>query len=160
MKQLLSIILIITAVSCTQKNTKDKTATESDVTDYNLDWLTGSWMRKNDDAGKKTFEQWSKRSTEEYVGLGYTLQDKDTVFKEDLRLIKINGNWNLEVTGVNENPTLFVFTDQSQNSFVCENEANEFPKKIEYVLKNKTLTATISAGDTKIPFIFEMRSSE
>ena len=160
MKQLLSIILIITVASCAQKNTKDKTVAQPDVTDYNLDWLTGSWMRKNDEAGKKTFEQWSKRSTEEYVGLGYTLQEKDTVFKEELRLIKINGNWNLEVTGVNETPTLFVFTGQSENSFTCENEANEFPKKIEYGLKNKMLTATISDGNTEIPFIFEMRSSE
>lgn len=160
MKQLLSILVIILVSSCVQKKTKNETIPEPVVSSYDLDWLTGSWVRKNDEVGKKTFEQWSKRSTEEYVGLGYTLQEKDTVFKEELRLIKINGKWNLEVTGVNETPTLFVFTSQSENSFICENEANEFPKKIEYMLKNKMLTATISDGNTEIPFIFEMRSSE
>ena len=76
------------------------------------------------------------------------------MFKENLRLIKINGIWNYEVTGVHEKPVLFAFTSQTTNSFVCENQKNEFPKVIKYTLMRDTLRAVISADETRISFIF------
>jgi len=91
----------------------------------------------------------------EYKGLGYTLQNSDTIFKEQLRLFKINEKWSLEVSGVNENPTLFQLTNQTENRFVCENKINEFPKIIEYSFQDNVLLAKISDGDTEISFTFE-----
>lgn len=145
MKKLTGILIILLSMSCTQKN----------ITRQNFDWLTGSWIRTNDKEGNITYENWTKISSVEYKGLGCTLQNSDTIFKEQLRLIKIKKEWSLEVSGVNENPTLFLLTNQTKNSFASENEFNEFPKIIEYSVENNVLFAKISDGDTEISFLFK-----
>lgn len=148
----ITFALTLLIYSCTSSNTQNSTNPKSNI---NLDWILGHWQRTNDKEGKQTYEHWKKSSNNEYVGLGFTLQEKDTVFKENLRLIPIDGIWTLEVTGVNEKPTLFQFTNQTKNSFVCENPNNEFPKKIEYKFLDKKLKAKISADEMKIVFDFE-----
>ena len=70
-------------------------------------------------------------------------------------VVTIKDTLYLEVSGINEQPTLFKFTEQTDSSFVCENPQNEFPKKIKYFLDNKQLKAIISAEDFRIDFIFE-----
>jgi hypothetical protein len=65
----------------------------------------------------------------------------------------------LQVIGVNENPTLFKFTQQTDSSFICENKLNDFPSKINYFLKNKKLNAIISNKETKIEFVFEQQKN-
>jgi len=141
---------MLLSLSCSQKN----------ITQDDFDWLIGSWIRTIDKEENITYESWSKISNIEYKGLGCTLRKSDTIFKEHLRLIKINENWSFEVTGVNENPTLFLVTEQTENSFVCENKINEFPKIIEYSLQDNVLLAKISDGDTEISFPFEKIWSE
>lgn len=146
MKKILVIFLLFGLISCNSTETSSNN---------NLDWLLGNWKRTNDKEGQQTFEHWEKVSNNEYVGLGFTLQEKDTVFKENMRLIPIDDVWNLEVTGVNEKPTYFAFTNQTKNSFVCENPNNEFPKKIEYQFFDKKLKAKVSGGEMEIAFDFE-----
>lgn len=119
-----------------------------------FDWLLGQWERTNNSKDSKNYEHWSK-TDDSYIGLGYTLQAKDTVFKENMRIIKMDGIWILEVSGVNENPTYFKFTNQSDTSFVCKNPDNEFPKKIKYFKDGKKLTAIISDEKIEIPFYFK-----
>ena len=153
MKRLLIIFLLIGLISCNQSNSNSPPK-ESKV-NPNLDWLLGNWERMNDKEGKQTFERWKKNSNEEYIGLGFTLQERDTVFKENMRLRPINGGWNLEVIGVNEQPTYFKFTNQTKNSFVCENPNNEFPKKIEYQFSDNKLKAKVSTDEMAIDFNFE-----
>ena len=143
------IFILLISLSCSQK----------DTTQHNFDWLIGSWIRTNDKEGNITHEHWTKKSNMEYVGLGYTLQDQDTVFKERLRLIKSTTNWSLEVTGVNEHPTHFRLTNHSANSFECENKTNEFPKYIAYSLQENILLAKISDEENEISFLFEKISS-
>lgn len=154
MKNLFLLGLIFTFTSCSQSS-DSKTPKSKVVEIQNFDWLLGKWKRLDDPKGKQTFENWAKKSPKEYIGLGFSLSEKDTVFKENMRLIQLEGIWNLEVVGVNPGATLFKFTDQSDLSFVCENEKNEFPKKIEYTFKNNQLEAKVSAGETVIPFTFE-----
>jgi hypothetical protein len=48
----------------------------------NLTGLLGDWQRMNDRPGRTTFEHWSRISPSEYQGLGYTLRNGDTIFKE------------------------------------------------------------------------------
>ena len=153
MKKLLAIFLFIGLLACNQNNTNSNT--EESTSTPSLDWLLGDWKRTNDKEGKQTFEHWEKISDEAYLGLGFTLQEKDTVFKENMKLFPIDGVWNLEVTGVNENATYFHFTNQTKNSFVCENPNNEFPKKIEYQFLDKKLKAKISGGEMEVAFDFE-----
>ena len=141
MKDLTYLLLIIFLSSCSNK-------------DHNLDWLLGKWERTNNKKGTITYEQWQRKDSV-YTGLGFTLQGNDTIFKENMRILKINGVWNLEVNGVNPEPTYFYFTNQTENGFVCENPDNEFPKVIEYFIEDKKLTAIISDETTKIPFYFK-----
>lgn len=154
MKYLFVLLIILLNLSCSQSNKKNPKSANPE-TKNSLDWVIGRWERTNSDEGKKTYESWTKSSINEYNGKGFTIQNEDTIFKEELRIIKINEIWNYEVSGVHENPILFHFTSQSENSFVCENEKNEFPKKIEYSIAGNKLTAKISDGETVVLFIFE-----
>jgi len=87
--------------------------------------------------------------------LGCTLHKSDTIFKEQLKLYKAGDNWNLEVSGVNENPTPFLMISHTEKSFECENKHNEFPKNIAYSMQDDLLYARIFDGDTEITFLFE-----
>lgn len=128
-------------ISCQKEIKKDKKPS----------FLIGDWIRTSDKKGSVTYETWQT----DYTGLGLTLKEKDTVFKEVLSIISKNDTLFLQVEGVNETPTLFKFTQQTDTSFVCENPKNEFPKKIKYWLENKQLKAVVSAEEYKIEFIFE-----
>jgi hypothetical protein len=120
-----------------------------------FDWLVGDWQRLNDRPGRTTFEHWTKISSFEYHGLGYTLRNGDTIFKENMKLHIKNGKWIFEVSGVNEDPTLFVVSEKARRSFTCENEKNEFPKYIEYSLDGRTLKARIYGDGQEVLFSFE-----
>lgn len=116
-------------------------------------FLLGKWQRVNDKPGKTTYENWEQ----DYTGIGFTLQEKDTVFKEILSIVKKNDTLYLQVEAVNETPTLFKFTQQTDSSFVCENPTNAFPTKIEYWLENKELKAKVSSTEYNVEFIFEKK---
>ena len=116
----------------------------------NLQWMQGKWMRLNDRPEKTTYEIWKNTK-----GLGYTLQKEDTLFKEIMNIVRIKDTLFLKVEGVNESPTLFKFTRQTDTSFVCENPKNEFPQKIYYYLENKQLKAEVSNENFKIDFVFK-----
>ena len=70
----------------------------------------------------------------------------------------LNRALNLKVEGVNEKPTFFKFTAQTDTSFVCENLKNEFPKKIQYYLDNQHLKAIVSSEDFRIDFVFKKQN--
>ena len=151
MKYLTVVLIVLFTISCSKQIKKQINNVEGIKS---VDWITGNWVRVNDDKNRSTFEHWNKVSEKEYNGLGYTLEQADTVFKENLRILQNDGHWYLEVTGVNENPTIFKFLDQSDSSFVSENKENEFPNKIDYSRKNNKLTAIISDDSISISFIF------
>ena len=101
-------------------------------------FLIGDWKRLNNKEGKTTYEFWKS----DFSGLGITLQKKDTLY--------------LKVEGVNAQPTLFKFTQQSDTSFVAENPKNEFPKKIKYWASNQKLYAKIWNDESfAVEFIFK-----
>ena len=72
-----------------------------------------------------------------------------------LSIVSINDTLTLLVEGVNETPTLFKFTSQTDSSFVAENPAHDFPTKITYWLENKELKAHVSNSEFGIDFVFE-----
>ncbi len=115
------------------------------------DFLIGNWERINDESNKKNYEIWKK----DFSGLGFTLRDKDTVFKEKLNIITKKNNRYLKVTGVNQQPTYFKITTLTKNSLICENSQNEFPKKISYWLENEKLNAKVANDDFAIDFVFK-----
>jgi len=115
------------------------------------EFLLGKWTRTNDKPGSTTYEIWNTN----FTGLGITLQGKDTTFKEILSIVSIKDTLTLKVEGVNETPTLFQFTYQTDTSFVAENPTHDFPTKIKYWLENKQLKAHVSDKEFGIEFIFE-----
>ena len=114
-------------------------------------FLIGEWKRLNDKPDSQTYEMWNTN----LVGMGYTMKGTKRSFQEILSILSINDTLYLEVKGVNEDPTLFKFTHQTDSSFVCENPANEFPNKIKYFLDNKQLKAIVSNDDFRIDFVFD-----
>ena len=114
-------------------------------------FLLGKWIRVNDKPDKTTYEIWNNN----FTGLGITLKEKDTTFKEILSIVSINDTLTLKVEGVNDTPTLFKFTSQTDTSFVAENPTHDFPTKIKYWLENKQLKAHVSNKEFGIEFVFE-----
>jgi hypothetical protein len=148
-KSLLSII-IFTLLSY------DSYKTPTENSEENFDWILGQWQRTNEKPGKKTIERWVKITSLEFRGNSFTLQNKDTIWQENVRLMKDKQKWIYEVTQKNEiTSTAFILTNIGKASFVCENELNEFPKKIIYKRDGSKLYAEISAGETTIPFEFK-----
>ncbi|CAM1368736.1 conserved hypothetical protein [Tenacibaculum sediminilitoris] len=114
-------------------------------------WLFGKWERIHNEADKRTYEFWKS----DFSGIGFSIQKNDTLFKEVLRIITKNDSLFLQVTGVNENPTLFAFTQQTDTSFTAENKQNEFPTSIHYWKENSQLKATVANDKFSIDFVFD-----
>ena len=115
------------------------------------DFLLGNWEKMKDKKGQKTYEFWQT----DFTGLGITLKEKDTIFKEILSIISMNETLTLKVEGVNEIPIFFKFTNQTDTSFVAENPTHNFPTKITYWLEKNQLKAHVSNKEFGIGFIFE-----
>lgn len=120
-----------------------------------FDYLLGNWQRVNEQQGRETYESWHKISHKEYVGISFTLQGGQKIWQEDVRLIYQNNKWTFNVTMEGESEaTTFVLTQITDNSFICENPKNEFPKKIEYKAQSGKLKASVSADDMMLAFEF------
>ncbi len=119
-------------------------------------WLEGRWDRVDVKGNAQAFEIWETGSDKQLTGIGVMLDDKDTVFVEHLKITRRRGSL-YYVAEVSENaePTYFKITSMSNNSFVSENEAHDFPKKIVYSLENDLLTVIISGNSMSRKFIFK-----
>jgi hypothetical protein len=152
---LLIIAMVVFTVSCKNSPTVKSNSESSTITE-DFDWLLGNWHRTNEKEGYETYEFWSKINNTEYSSIGFTLQNNDTIWKENIKLIKRNDDWSFEVSGMGEfNQTIFKLIKADNESFTCKNELNEFPKEIKYFKNENNITAEISGGDMKIPFEFE-----
>ncbi|HMI01185.1 MAG TPA: DUF6265 family protein [Pedobacter sp.] len=120
-----------------------------------LEWLQGRWERINSKPGQTGIETWAIVSPEKLTGTGLTMKGTDTLFLEKLELVIKDGYiyYVADVEG-NPAPVLFKFTEITNDSFICENPLNDFPKKIAYRLQDKKLKATISGGGKSIAYDF------
>lgn len=156
---IIALIIIATLFfnSCAENTNKQtKTIVEEKTSIENFDWLLGNWKRNFEEEGKETFEIWTKNSNSEYLGIGFTMQNNDTIKQEKIRLIKSNGKWALEVQPQDE-PTHIIFNMTSYNDkeFICENKELDFPKLIKYWKSGDKINALVSGGEIEIPFEFE-----
>ena len=144
--KLLSIVLCVLLFTSCKKTSKTKQLPS---------FLIGNWVRINQLDSINTYEKWDAN----FKGIGLTLKGKDTTFYEKMEIVTLNDSLFLKVTGVNQNPTLFKFTSQSDTSFIAENSKNEFPKKIYYYKENGLLKAIVSNPDFKIDFVFDQKTN-
>lgn len=161
MKKILMLLTGILIMSCNQTkkdNRKEEVKTEA-MTEKseNFDWLLGKWKRLNEEEeGKETFENWNKINETEYFGIGFTMQNGDTIKQEKIRLTKTSGKWNLTVKVPEEFESItFKVISHNETEFTCENNEIDFPNKIKYWKNGNRINAMISGGEMEIPFEFE-----
>ncbi len=160
MKKILILLIGILIISCNQtKKEKQKEEIKSETMiekSENFDWLIGKWKRLNEEEGKETFENWNKINETEYSGIGFTMQNGDTIKQERIRLTKSNGNWDIIVKVPEESESItFSGTNHNGNEFTVENNEIDFPNKIKYWKDGKKLKASVSNSKMEIPFEFE-----
>ena len=160
MTRTLILLIGVLIISCNQNKKEGSKTNENSIelTDVavNFDWLLGEWKRHDGETGKETFESWKKLSSSEYSGIGFTLQNGDTIEQERLKLIKFNGNWDLIVKVSEESESvIFKMTELKSDGFTCENDAHDFPKRIKYWKNGEKINALVSGDDLEIPFEFE-----
>ncbi len=156
MNKIFFFIIISILCSCNKNATAKHNPVVSQEKKQNFDWILGNWQRNNEKPDRQTYEFWNKKTGTEYIGIGFTLKENDTIWKEDIRLLKSDTHWSFEVIGEGElKPTIFKLSKIEKEGFICENQQNEFPKKIEYYKKSTKLKAIVSGEDMKIPFEFD-----
>lgn len=150
---LLLLLLFLVQVIYSQSASK---ATSKDLP--KLAWLQGTWNRLDTKPGRTAHESWTKKSDQEWQGLGVSLRGKDTAFVEKIGIVVKDDHlyYVADVQG-NKQPVYFAFTAITENGFVCENAQHDFPKKIEYQQDGKKLKATISGDGKAMNFLFEKK---
>ena len=144
------------ALSLTMCNTKQNDQKPTTQPKENFDWLLGNWKRTNEEKGKETFENWKKINDSEYNGIGFTLQNRDTLSQEQMKLKQTNGKWNLLVKTPDEMDFIkFEITEMADDKFECKNETLDFPKLIKYWKNGDKLNAIVSGDSLKLSFEFE-----
>ena len=154
---MLTTVVILSFSSCAEKSQKEKKVKiEEKALNENFDWLLGHWKRNNEEEGKETFENWQKVSDTVYIGLGFTMQNQDTIKQEKIRLIKSGNNWNLDVQTPDDSGAItFKVTTYNNQEFTCENKELDFPQLIKYWKTGDKINALVSGIDMEISFEFE-----
>jgi len=102
----------------------------------------GKWKMISDNI--KYFEEWKSLNEDELAGIGFSIEDGDTVISEKLFLRKFDDTWAYVAIPSKQNITLFALTDFSERKFVFQNDEHDFPQKIIYEFhKDGKLTAAI-----------------
>ena len=141
---------MLSALMFTMCNSKQTEKTED------FDWILGKWQRTNDEEGRKTFENWDKISNAEYSGIGYTMQNNDTISQEQMKIVESNGKWSLLVKTHDEKDFIqFDISELQKEQFEFKNEAHDFPKSIKYWKNGDHMHALVSDDSLKLSFEFE-----
>lgn len=146
MKKLLclSVILVMTAVSC-KKETVIKQTENKFVELEKANWFLGRW--ENNSPEGNLSETWKKLNDSTFNCETYFVIKNDTVFAEHISLEERNGKLSYVVTIPNQNeekPVAFELTSAEANFLVFENPKHDYPNKIIYnQVENDSLVAEI-----------------
>lgn len=151
MKTILKITaIILIAFIFTMCTSKQNQSTK------NFDWLLGKWQRINEEQGKTTFENWEKTNNSEYNGIGFTIQNNDTISQEKMKIVETNGEWNLLVKTLEEKEFIpFKISEIQEGKFECKNDTLDFPKLIKYWKNGEKLNALVSGDSLELLFEFK-----
>lgn len=150
----ITFFILLSSLSLNAQNDASR-KTRSDF--KKLDWILSTWQRTNVRPGTTAFESWTKESDSVYSGMGWTMKGTDTTFVEKLRIeIKEDKVYYVADVSHNATPTYFLMTEITASGFKSENPDHDFPKQINYALKDDVITAIISdGGDKKVGFVFK-----
>ncbi len=155
----LSIIILFVLANCCQAQNNNSQLGSSSVSQ--LKWLEGKWLRVNNRPGRTSYETWNTASSTSMDGLGITLMNSDTTFRENLKIIaKDDKLFYVAEVAHNAAPVYFEIEITGKYSFTSHNPDHDFPKQIAYKLDKDRLTATISGDGKSIDFVFQKASPE
>ena len=142
MKKVLYIPALVFVLSATIQSSVNKKIFQQ------LTGLEGMWMMKT----KKGMlgEEWIKVNDKHLQNRGFMIRGTDTIVTETVALQRKENNIVYTSTVVDQNkkvPVAFTLTSAANNTFVFENPAHDYPKRISYQLVNKdSLYAWIDGG--------------
>jgi hypothetical protein len=120
-----------------------------------LEHLNGKWSSSQ---GILFNEYWQIKSDTLLLGLGYSLQDNDTVFKEELKIFYLDAHvfYGAKV-GDTDQFVLFKLVKAGKNNWIFENHEHDYPNIINYEIDKGRLVASTanSNGNKKIEFIMK-----
>jgi hypothetical protein len=108
----------------------------------NLAWLTGQWKSSEEAA---FYEHWEFKNNSTLLGHGFTLENGDTIFSEQLQIFASDsGIYYSALPSANNRdlPVYFKHDHHAGDSLLFHNPAHDFPK---YIIFTKT-----TAGSLKI----------
>lgn len=111
-------------------------------------WLEGEWKMN----GKEAFEVWQIESDTALIGGAFHLEGKDYVRDERIALIAKEDGLYYIPTVENQNdglPVEFKIITQTQNSFLAENKAHNYPQQIGYELTGADNLHAYISGNTR-----------
>lgn len=147
-----AIVFSFTMCNNKQNEKKETTTTKSE----NFNWLLGNWQRTNEEQGKTTFENWQKNNDSEYNGIGFTIQNNDTISKEKMKIVNVDGKWNLLVKTQEEKDFIrFEMPEIQDDKFECKNDTLDFPKLIKYWKNGNKINALVSGDNLNLSFEFK-----
>lgn len=142
-----AIFLIIFFWSCQSKQFKQ------------LSFLEGTWTRKTEKT--QSLEIWVKINNETLNGKGIRLKNEtgDTLFVEKLEIVKKKEGifYVATVPSQNDGKSIsFKLKSIQSKEAIFENQKHDFPKKIQYVLKNQKLYIKVSGVENQKKKAFEL----
>ena len=90
----------------------------------------GKWKMISDKI--EYYEEWRLINGSELIGIGFSIEEGDTVLSEELYVKKFADKWAYIALPVNQTITLFALSEYSENKFIFENEEHDYPQKIIY----------------------------
>lgn len=146
MKKYLYLILAgVLAASCYRP-----TASESF---QDLKVLVGTWNARS---GVQFNEQWTYENDSLMLGLGFSMKEADTVFKEHLSIIlKPDSLYYGALVDHNKEYVYFKLAKATRNEWVFENSGHDYPNVIRYLVSKDSLlqvATTNMRGNKKIEF--------
>lgn len=110
-------------------------------------WLEGHW--ESVEGNYKSVETWAMTASESgdsvMIGIGFQIENGDTLFKEKLSMRAINDSIFYVAMPEGSLPTKFFVKKNDIRSFTAENRRHDFPQQIYYDSPGEsTLNATVS----------------
>jgi hypothetical protein len=90
----------------------------------------GEWKMNSDKI--EYYEEWKIADEHELTGVGFNIEEEDTVLSEELYLKKFVEQWAYVAIPVNQTITLFALTEYSESKFIFENKEHDYPQRIIY----------------------------
>lgn len=142
------ILIIMLPLTCfyTWSNTDCKSIDE-------IAWIIGEWQQANirKTNAKVTHENWQRVSESTLEGVGFTLDENDSVlFQESLRIVAMQDQL-FYIAKVNGNPLPIAFKADScdKNHVKFQNLSHDFPNVIHYTHTQAGLQVAVEANDGK-----------